>query len=339
MPSAGGSDQSVRERALSAAESFIVQAPAGSGKTELLIQRYLRLLGRVREPEEIVAITFTRKAAAEMRERIVDALSHSGADPGSDDAVVARRLELARRAMDNDRHRGWDLVQHPARLQIQTIDALCLALTRQLPFLSGFAAPSGIVDDAYAAYRRAAVETVKLLGGPDRRWRVAIERFLTHVDNDMARATDLLADMLASRDQWLRHVGVGVANPEDVTVAWRHVAAAELKRARASLPAALITPLTECTAAAAAHFVREGGTNGPAARAWLEAAEFPAPRAEELPRWRFLADLLIKQDGDWRRQVNKTQGFPPESEAKAVSRPAVRPKAATRMPTAMAGLR
>ena len=67
-------DFAERRRALDPAYSFIVQAPAGSGKTGLLIQRYLKLLTLVDEPEEIVAITFTRKAAAEMRERLMAAL-------------------------------------------------------------------------------------------------------------------------------------------------------------------------------------------------------------------------------------------------------------------------
>ncbi|MGH8738818.1 MAG: UvrD-helicase domain-containing protein, partial [Burkholderiales bacterium] len=125
-------DQAQRDAALDPARSFIVQAPAGSGKTTLLVERFLALLKTVREPEEIVAITFTRKAAAEMRKRVL--------------AEVPPELA--------------------PRLRIQTIDALCASLTAQMPVLAKFGAQPGVAEDPAELYREAAGRTLAAITPP-----------------------------------------------------------------------------------------------------------------------------------------------------------------------------
>ena len=79
-PIRGTSDAAERTSALDTDHSWIVEAPAGSGKTGLLIQRYLKLLAAVDDPAEVLALTFTQKATAEMHDRVLQAL-RSAADP------------------------------------------------------------------------------------------------------------------------------------------------------------------------------------------------------------------------------------------------------------------
>ena len=160
-------DLRAREQALAPTRSFIVQAPAGSGKTELLIQRYLGLLATVNEPEEIIAITFTRKAAAEMRERVLRAFADVAAGKAPESEHERRTQELARAALARDGARGWRISDSPARLRIQTIDSLCAALTRQMPMLSKFGSQPESIEDAGALYAEAARATVELIEAKD----------------------------------------------------------------------------------------------------------------------------------------------------------------------------
>src|SRR5688572_24905675 len=113
-------DDQARETALDISRSFIVQAPAGSGKTTVLTQRYLKLLCTVEEPEQVLAITFTRKAAGEMRERVQKALER---DAVARTPVEVTTLRLAAQARAHAEQRGWGLESTAARLRIQTIDA------------------------------------------------------------------------------------------------------------------------------------------------------------------------------------------------------------------------
>src|ERR671914_544885 len=101
------SDAAARTAALDPTRSFIVQAPAGSGKTELLIQRYLALLATVQQPEQVVAITFTRKAAAEMRRRVLRALRAAADDAPTTQPHERTAFELARAVVARDRKFEW----------------------------------------------------------------------------------------------------------------------------------------------------------------------------------------------------------------------------------------
>ncbi|MEQ1882258.1 MAG: UvrD-helicase domain-containing protein, partial [Burkholderiales bacterium] len=195
-------DHKERTAALDVTRSFIVQAPAGSGKTELLVQRYLRLLDTVEKPEEIIAITFTKKAAAEMRKRVMEKLP----------------LELA------------------SRLRIQTIDSLCAALTRQMPVLARFGAQPAVAEDAAPLYEEAAARALADFTPP-------AVRLLAHLDNNIADATSLLAEMLERRDQWLRKTGEAPTREElEATLAAerdRHIANAKALHPLASVELAI----------------------------------------------------------------------------------------------------
>src|ERR1700761_1730229 len=87
-------DSAARQQAIGAGRSVLVQAPAGSGKTSLLVRRYLRLLSMVETPEQILALTFTRRAANEMRQRVLDALAAVG-DEVADVMLAPELYELA----------------------------------------------------------------------------------------------------------------------------------------------------------------------------------------------------------------------------------------------------
>src|SRR6188768_1307986 len=123
------SDQDARDAALLTDRHLLLQAPAGSGKTTVLAQRFLAALAQVQEPEQVLAITFTRKAAAEMRERVLLALE--GGLPQSQ-ADLARWQELAARVHEHAGRRGWRHAELPARLRIQTIDSLAHEIARAM---------------------------------------------------------------------------------------------------------------------------------------------------------------------------------------------------------------
>ena len=229
-------DQAERIRALNPSRSILVQAPAGSGKTDLLTRRFLRLLAEVDEPGQVVAITFTNAAAAEMRHRILGELEkaaasddlmgiyelppigqkrpmdgaqfHSqcagnagdGLTPNSDEFSMQT---LARGALDHSRQRDWKLLDLPTQLRISTIDSFCRELALQQPLLSSLGGGIGIAEQPNELYRRTARQTLEGIGQADRFLSDAIEALLLWRDNNWQEMEDLLVLMLGVRDRWM----------------------------------------------------------------------------------------------------------------------------------------
>ena len=302
-------DQSEREQALRPDKSFIVQAPAGSGKTGLLIQRYLRLLSLADAPEEIIAITFTRKAAAEMQGRILAALEGAtrAARPAS--GHDAKILALAEAALRRAEQQGWQIMDNPARLRIQTIDSLAAALTRQMPLLARLGTQPETVEDAAGLYQQAAHNTLAAL---DRgaAWPTAMAGLIAHLNNDLPHIRTLIVDMLAKRDQWLGYV-VAAHDRGAMEQALAALIEAQLAEVAGLFPAEQAAALADLARYAARHLAK-GAPDSPI-RHCHALDGLPPPSAGRLAEWRGIGELLLTKDGAWRRQWSNKQGFPPAS--------------------------
>ena len=302
-------DGEARAEAISPERSFIVQAPAGSGKTSLLTQRFLRLLAVVERPEEIVAITFTRKAAAEMRHRVTSALASAG-DPVREGSAEHDRLthRLAREALENGRRRGWDLARQPSRLHIQTIDGLNHWLAARLPLSARLGLSPQLVDDARQLYGEAARRFVAGLeeDGPQ---AAPIEHLARLLDHDPGELERLLAGMLGRREIWLPKL-YELQEAGDVRAGMERLLAAAcgtaLERIVATLDVAEFRGIVECLRQAAGRDP-EGPLAPLASGSGLPGAG-PAHRAA----WECIARSVLTAKGEVRKALDKRVGFPPD---------------------------
>lgn len=300
-------DQRQRKQALDPSCSFIVQAPAGSGKTTLLTQRFLVLLAKTPlAPEEVVAITFTRKAAAEMRARVISALHAANQAPPEEPSAL-QTWELARAVVKRDKIAHWKLLENPNRLRIYTIDALCTKIARSAPILSQFGSTLRIAENPEPYYRQAA-HNLLLSINQDQPWVDYLETLLLHLDNQFQIAETLFIGMLSRRDQWLAHV----VNQKTRKKA-REVLEKTLKNI---LEDSLSKVVTHCSdekikeLMSLLNFSRNI-LSQQKINTEITDLQFSFGNLEDnYKTWLNVADLLLTKDGKWRRTVNKNLGFP-----------------------------
>src|SRR6201996_4662081 len=276
-------DAHARERASDPRLSVLLQAPAGSGKTTVLTERLLRLLAAVNQPEEILAITFTRKAAAEMRVRVLKALR---GEIDTSSAQGARMRAFAEAALARASERGWNLAQDPARLRIQTIDSFNFRLATQLTVTAKAGGTLVITERPQELYDRAARQTLAA-AEDDPQLAADVELLFERLDNNWGNVQRLFADMLRQRGHWLRYV-LGHepgALCERISASLREIVRDQLRSADS-----LLTDAVRNEAAA------------------LPGVGMLGSDAQLVSAWKRLGSLTLTVKCEWRKSITKALG-------------------------------
>ena len=306
-------DHSARTRALDCTSSFAVSAPAGSGKTELLIQRTLKLLSQADSPESVLAITFTRKAAAEMRERLVQALTAAKSNTPVEGAHQQLTRDLATAALNRDNAQEWQLIENPGRLQIHTIDAFCRQIASQLCLDTGISLPPNVAEKPAQLYLNAAEALLEHLdqeSSAGENLRTVCNQF----DGNVGEVAQLFADMLASRDSWLPLAYNNQITQQDyLSEVLSQVTEDRLERLNQCLQpfASDIESLLD--------YALQNAETSPGTAKYLSpdlAPDFPLPNADSLAQWKALVAFLCTKSAEkFRSSVNVQSGFPAEKQS------------------------
>ena len=318
-------DREAREFAIASQGSVLVQAPAGSGKTTLLVSRYLRLLAMVDAPERILALTFTRLAAQEMRRRVLDALTCAR---GAECPRGVNRLtwELAVAAKRRMEALNLDIESQPSRLRIETIDAFNSWLANQLPVAAGSGFGVSILTDAKPSYEEAARRA--LAHADNDLFGAAIDRVLALDDQRWRKLVNLIADMLPSRDRWLpllagRLHAASALDESQLKSVRQHfdedlrlLVTRVLLRSQEALGAERLAALSQLMHRAAQR-LGPASIMGP----WLQDGSTLQPDSRDVGRWRCIAKLLLTAEGGPRMRITINEGFPANCADKAPMNP------------------
>lgn len=298
-----------RQAALDTSRSHHVEAPAGSGKTLLLTMRFLKLLGEVRHPGEILALTFTDRAAGEMRDRIIRYLKKARDRTPPSDEFEAEILELAAKAMQRQQH-FQPILTSSNGLNVMTFHGFCHYLVKRAPLEAGVAPDCEIIDEKeLPVFIAEIVEQVmkewaqEPKGRPER--RALEERLLAH-NNSWRGLAEELGAVIKSRDRF-EDLICEIREPSASTV--RDV----LRRRLGDAVEAFLDRLSKAFQSSElgknwAAFLEHLKSRSSEVGAQLPAA-LPGTGWSALPAWKQLAGVLLTKAGKPRKTFGPAGGF------------------------------
>ena len=273
-------DQKIRDEVINPKSSYVVQAPAGSGKTTTLARRILQLLAVVESPKEIVAISFTNKAAAEMHEKVLEQYK----EPENEEVV--KKIEKRARELkwDND---------FMSLLEIMTIDSLASKITRQAPLLSE-SLFMNISEDPYAIYEAAVKETMK---NNDQ-----LAELFPFLNYDYQKIKNQLIAQLKTRDQWIERIHYYKNNPTIIEDETKIYYLNEMKtwviKLRGLFKKEQIEDIKSILSYLDSNFSKQ---------------------ENNIDFWLIFRDLIMTKDGNVRKRFGQNEGFPKDEEGKYYS--------------------
>ena len=293
-------DQKQRDQSLNISDSFIVQAPAGSGKTELITQRYLKLLGTADVPENILVMTFTNRAVDELKHRIISSLNRARLHP-PEEPHKRKTFDLASKVLEQSNLKEWDLLNHPSRIKIITIDSLSSLIVSRYPSIDQLIPPQTMINtyEYEQIYQEAAENTLLLI--EENEYQASISSVLLYLDNHVDRFYRLIVQMLSKREQWLPKLYIKGA----LDISLLEVLAQEL-----------IVEYLETLRNAASEILGKSFFNLLEINTRDDISKInklPGATIEDLEDWQTISELLLtKSTGSWRKKIDANIGFPAE---------------------------
>ena len=293
-------DQKQRDQSLNISDSFIVQAPAGSGKTELITQRYLKLLGTADVPENILVMTFTNRAVDELKHRIISSLNRARLHP-PEEPHKRKTFDLASKVLEQSNLKEWDLLNHPSRIKIITIDSLSSLIVSRYPSIDQLIPPQTMINtyEYEQIYQEAAENTLLLIEEDE--YQASISSVLLYLDNHVDRFYRLIVQMLSKREQWLPKLYIKGA----LDISLLEVLAQEL-----------IVEYLETLRNAASEILGKSFFNLLEINTRDDISKInklPGTTIEDLEDWQTISELLLtKSTGSWRKKIDANIGFPAE---------------------------
>ncbi len=308
-----------QRRAAEPSASIWVTASAGTGKTRVLADRVMRLLLGGTDPRQILCLTFTNAAAAEMVKRVEDDLSQFAISPRN--VLEAELQQLTGRMPTGDeRARARTLLARvldlPAGLPIMTIHSFCQSLLKRFPLEAGVVPHFDVLDPRTAADLLRDAQAEVLAGSSSE-----IERALERLAVLLGEAT-LAEGLAALREDRLR-LGALLADPGGVERLIARIYGALGLPAGADAPEvrrrACADPAIDCRALLAAAQALAAGTVKEAARAEVIIDWLAADEPERVRRWPAYAAVYVTKQREPRQTssiiTNSASGVSPTAEA------------------------